>query len=373
MRRLIQKLEAPTGWVCWRLGIIRRLQRRQVGRILVYHNVTDDPDALGSLPLHVFARHMELLAEQYRVVSLDALVDMIEGQSAWIKRAVAITFDDGYEDNYACAFPILNRYGFPATIYLPTDYIDTGQPIWINALIRAFHDTAMEHLGLPGPLGEHGTLTLLSAEDRIRAASKAVGLLYQLPPHTRSPLVSQMIEESGVDLGRGQARPSDVRFLDWGQVREMSSSGLISFGSHGQSHSRFSLLPDDVLRRELSASREIIEEKTGGPVRHAAYPNGHPGDYDERAVRLLDQLNFRSCVTLVDGNIPTGANRYELPRITCYDPRPGSCLARLEGVKAAFARVSGLSLHQQQAKRPPRRAPRVDPDAATGPSSHRQR
>ncbi len=91
--------------------------------ILMYHQVGDFPpmDAHRSTYCHHrrFASQMAYLHRfGYRVLSMDEVVDALRGGRPIPSRAVALTFDDGYENFYEYAYPVLERYGFPAMVYL---------------------------------------------------------------------------------------------------------------------------------------------------------------------------------------------------------------------------------------------------------------
>jgi peptidoglycan/xylan/chitin deacetylase (PgdA/CDA1 family) len=75
------------------------------------------------LPVQIFEEHLIHLKFNYDVISIDALVHGLYGGGPLPNRPVAITFDDGYVDNYTQAFPLLLKYQLPATIYLATDFI----------------------------------------------------------------------------------------------------------------------------------------------------------------------------------------------------------------------------------------------------------
>jgi sugar transferase (PEP-CTERM/EpsH1 system associated) len=97
-------------------------------RILTYHRVNDDHpgDRLSVHPL-AFLEQMELLAASGRpVVSLDDALAALQGDGALPPDAVAITFDDGFRDNFDLALPILDRFRLPATFFLATAYMDGG-------------------------------------------------------------------------------------------------------------------------------------------------------------------------------------------------------------------------------------------------------
>jgi len=326
--------EALLSFGLWSLGALRRLQRRPVARVLAYHNVTDRSDPVFGLATSAFARQMRFLHRYYRVVPLDAVSEMLAGTRPWIERAVAITFDDGYEDNYHVAWPILRELGLPATIFLTTDYIGTRGGIWLNRLHFALRLTPLDQLIAPEALGGTPTAFPLRTDaERATAAHRLVDALYNLPPAERKPLAEQIVGALDAHLDGFSPTPSALRFLSWDQVREMSAGGLVTFGSHGGSHSIVSRLSDEVVREELTASKAAIERETGLPVRHFAYPNGTEGDWDERAVSLLPELGYATAVTMRRGLVNAGAHPFELPRVG-YNGGHGPTLAkRLEAVQ----------------------------------------
>jgi peptidoglycan/xylan/chitin deacetylase (PgdA/CDA1 family) len=322
----------------WHLGAIRRLQRRPVARLLAYHNVTAQSDPVFGLATPAFARQMQFLKRHYRVVPLESVSEMLAGTRPWVERAVAITFDDGYEDNYHIAWPILRELGLPATIFLTTDYLGASGGIWLNRLHLALRETPLDRFAAPGlPGAESAELLLRTATERSSAAHVLVDALYHLPPDERKTLTEQLIEKLSVDLAALSPTPSALRLLSWDQVREMADGGLIAFGSHGCSHSIMSRLSEDVLREELTASKAAIERGIGRPVRHFAYPNGTEGDWDDRAVRLLPELGYTTTVTMRRGLVAVGADPFELPRVG-YNGGHGPTFAkRLEDVEARRA------------------------------------
>lgn len=91
--------------------------------ILTYHHVGKAPDSHPGVNLFVpseeFRRQMEFLKKNgYHVLSLDEVRAGLFGEKDIPEKSVAITFDDGFEDNYRNAFPILREYGYPATIFM---------------------------------------------------------------------------------------------------------------------------------------------------------------------------------------------------------------------------------------------------------------
>jgi peptidoglycan/xylan/chitin deacetylase (PgdA/CDA1 family) len=99
---------------------------RYVVPILTYHNVNPDhtKGMLNTVTPKNFAHQMKFIkAHGYNVISFEDLVDGMKRGRAFARNTVVIQFDDGYEDNYTYAFPVLKTYGFPAMVFLISDKV----------------------------------------------------------------------------------------------------------------------------------------------------------------------------------------------------------------------------------------------------------
>ena len=100
------------------------LSSRPRARILMYHSIADDPSDLHSVLPEAFEQHMQFLASKRAVVPLDQLVAGLRAEGRLPHNAVAITFDDGWDNTYTTAYPILRRYNLPATVFIIPDRVD---------------------------------------------------------------------------------------------------------------------------------------------------------------------------------------------------------------------------------------------------------
>src|SRR5438477_1528660 len=164
VNRIIEGLYRNSRHVASRLA--RRFQ------VLAYHKVSPDPHPFFE-PDHptAFEQHMRFLSRCYRVMPLMELVER-NRRGDIPHRAVAITFDDGYRDNYQYAFPILKKYGLPATIFVTTGAIETGKLLWHDRIFDAFRYTAVTRARLKS--FEFPELILEPIEARRRALELVV-------------------------------------------------------------------------------------------------------------------------------------------------------------------------------------------------------
>ncbi len=273
-------------------------------QILIYHRVAAASDPfLPALPVAAFERYLIYLRRRFRVLSLTDLLAAAEERRI-PGRAIAITFDDGYEDIYRYAFPILRRYGIPATIFLTTGLMDTDAPMWNDAIGTAIRDTSSALLdGVPGC----EPLPLTTTAQRLHALDRTLKTLKVYPPSERAELTHQIGRTLKVSVDSGP------HLLRWRQVGEMHSHG-VEFGAHTVSHPILTSISEQQAEVEINESKRCIEARLQSPIKHFAYPNGTPRDFDETTKRLVKNAGFSTAVSTIFGTNTAATDRYELRR-----------------------------------------------------------
>jgi len=259
--------------------------------ILPYHMVVDRPNGFyPETAIKIFEQQMAHIAENYTVVELSDLVDRVRyGKS--LRRRLAITFDDGFRDNYDLAFPILRKYNFPATIFLATEYIDSGKPPWFIAFRHAFMHTKKTQIDLH--IGKmHLLLPLDTRHARLEAGNRVMAEIRRCTNDTRLALLTELFEK----LDTEPSPTLDGMMLTWDHIREMSSNG-ISFGAHTVSHPVLSRVSPETAEEEIRVSKETIESVIQKSVRTFAYPFGKTVDYTPSVIPVLKKYEFDCAVT----------------------------------------------------------------------------
>ncbi len=141
--------------------------------ILAYHMVSDEPEVY-SVNQGDFETQMRYLAEQgYAAISLAELFDAAAGKAALPARPVIITFDDGYEDNYSSALPIMEKYGMKATVFVIAGSV--GQPGYLSW--QQIQDMHNRHTEIGSHTMTHVALNELTPPDLIREVVESKTLL----------------------------------------------------------------------------------------------------------------------------------------------------------------------------------------------------
>ncbi len=125
-------ISAAAAWVVHWFTVLHSPETTRIP-VLMYHSVSPSFSLIPNRGLSVspalFESHLNYLKKKgYRIVSLEEVVDHMEGRKLSPGKKVSITFDDGYQDNYSFAFPLLKRFGFQATVFMSTDFIRPESP-----------------------------------------------------------------------------------------------------------------------------------------------------------------------------------------------------------------------------------------------------
>jgi peptidoglycan/xylan/chitin deacetylase (PgdA/CDA1 family) len=256
-----------------------------------------------------FRAQIAHLVEHYRVLTLDEMVAALAQKAPLPPRAVAVTFDDGYRDNWSEAFPVLRELACPATIFLTAGFIGTNETLWWDKLQYALQSTRLGPAEVTRILAERHRLP---APDFSAANSEGlVEVLKQVPEAEKQAVVSQIAADLGVDA----ASNTRDRMMSWEEARTMVGSGLVTMGAHAVTHRNLKHLPIAEARHEIVESRRILERELGTTVDLFAYPFGNPAnDYTPAVKEAVREAGFKAALTVVLGLVSPGDDLYELPR-----------------------------------------------------------
>ena len=297
------------------------LAGRQRLSILIFHRVLPTPEPVypDGPDAAQFDRLMTRVARQYRVLSLGDALSHLQ-QRTLPRRALVITFDDGYADNAELALPILKRHGLTATVFVTTGFLDGGC-MWNDRIIHMFrrctHDSVdLAALGLP-------VLPLASVAQREHTIVTVLKCIKYMPLGDREQALSRVAAATGV-----ASHPQGL-MMTTAQVQQMHRAG-IELGGHTVHHPILTELDRASAGAEIAQGRDRLQQMVDAPIEVFAYPNGRPGqDYAAEHVQLVRQAGFKGAVTTAPGTSAPGDDLFQLPRFSPWDTDPDRWAARL--------------------------------------------
>ena len=217
----------------------------------MYHHIADDREVTPAQ----FEAHLKYLAANgYRTPDLGEFYAVLSGEKKTAAKLIVLTFDDGYADNWICAWPLLKKYGFRAVVFVATS--------------------------------------------KLRETSQ--GLSPTLADGAQSPRTWE-----------GERLPA--RFLSWAELKAMTASGVFEAGSHTHTHRDFvrtSAYKD--IGEELETSSRLIEEHTGVKPVALAWPWG---EHEKSWESLVKRTGYKLAFTIVTGASKPGDDPLYIKRI----------------------------------------------------------
>jgi peptidoglycan/xylan/chitin deacetylase (PgdA/CDA1 family) len=284
---------------------------RNLSIILMYHRVCSRiPEGLHDPAMFItsdtFDMHLRELRRYFEIVPLERFVEAPGKQ----ERLCAITFDDGWADNYEHAFPVLKKHDVPATVFIPAEVIDSNGSYWFQNIwdmasqagadgksagfLRYFSSHAPSWH--PQGIGQEEIVDLI---DKLKS----------LPSEKLDGIILRAYGELGIEQSSGG------QVMNWNQVREMGRQG-IAFGSHGLHHYILPQLPQRAKRHEVVDSLRVLQQAGIAVAPFFSYPNG---DWDDETRLLVEQAGYQGGVSTRLGCNAPSTDRCLLKRIPIHE------------------------------------------------------
>ena len=173
-------------------------------RVLMYHKVNDIPDNPTTVPVSRFDEQLAQLGELgYEVVGIDAVLDYYTHGAPLPAGAVPITFDDGYRDIIENALPVLQKYGYPAVIFVPVAFMGDAMPLphEMHLIERGVHNPTLDW-GLVRALDEavrEIAVSKLKLEEQLGRPVRAYAYVKGSEAHFH-PVHESLLKQAGYDI-----------------------------------------------------------------------------------------------------------------------------------------------------------------------------
>jgi peptidoglycan/xylan/chitin deacetylase (PgdA/CDA1 family) len=274
------------------LGWVSRHVSRRIPRIIVYHRFGDQASFTNA---QSFELQLRYLKDHFNVVHLSRLVAALCGIEQIPTNCIVLTVDDGHADFYHVAFPLLNRYKIPCTLFVTTNFVSGLNWLWPDKLswILAQRDHFPD-LRVANQMLRAGDMTTTR-----RLCTQILGLLQELDADAVDGQLDELARQLGIDIPDKPVTGFEP--CSWDHLREMENSRLIEVGGHTRNHPILSHLDPPKLPCEIDGCLEDINRQLGARPRSFCYPNGKPSDFSDIVREAVVRSGFVSaCATFYD-------------------------------------------------------------------------
>jgi peptidoglycan/xylan/chitin deacetylase (PgdA/CDA1 family) len=314
------------------ISLLGQMPARDSLLVLNYHRIGDprnDPFDPGvfSATADQFSEQVGYLKRYASIVTLEEALAFVEGTASdrTPRCRVLLSFDDGYLDNYAVAFPILCSYGVPGVFFLATGMVGSCCVPWWDHIAFLLKTARQHRFTLRYPADLNVDLVKNGVAQTIRDVLR----LYKRPGSVDSARFIQELKE----VARGDDLPrSSRRFLDWDEAREMISAGM-AIGSHSHSHAVLTQLQPQQQRCDLMRARSLFKEHLNIDADVLAYPVGAHTSISNQTQQSAREAGYRAAFSSYGGtNLAAATHPYDIKRVgvcrqssTRFRVRSGIC------------------------------------------------
>jgi len=272
--------------------------------ILLYHGVSKSKSSgienysHKHIDIDIFVSQMKFLKNNRCVLSFDELLELRKSNMTLPKDCVVITFDDGFENNYSVACPILSDLELPATFYISSGMIDSCRMFWVDMLEDCLNLTDKKSITIF--TNSKNEYTLDSDENKIRVLKEIKSYCKLSTKKEYDRVIKDVIDETGIIPHQFHAE--NYKVMSWDQVVEIDGSKLFVVGGHSMYHDILSSLSKQKVILDIDLSIQLLNYHLKHETAHYSYPEGQSGHYNNEIISHLIKSGIVCAPSAIDGN-----------------------------------------------------------------------
>lgn len=301
--------------------------------ISMYHYTRDIVHSrypqIKGLDTNLFRQQIEYMKNNFNIVTMEQVIDAVEGKSELSEKALLLTFDDGYIDNYTFAFPILEEFGIQGSFFIPGKTFTTHQLLDVNKIhyilasadiCKLVEDVKKEMDYYRGIEFDYAPTDDLFNEYAVESETIFVKRMLQtvLPERLRNTISSNLFEKY---VGVSEEQLAYELYMTEEQIRTMKRHGMF-IGLHGYDHYWLGKLPKEQMKKDLDKALDTLDEFIDRKHWVMNYPYG---SYNQDVLDYIKMkgacVGFTTEVKIADICMDAAL---ELPRLDCNDFPPKS-------------------------------------------------
>jgi peptidoglycan/xylan/chitin deacetylase (PgdA/CDA1 family) len=306
--------------------------------ISMYHYTRDlkhsrYPEIKG-LDVSLFRQQIEFMKNNFNIVTMEQVIDAVDGRSELPDKALLLTFDDGYIDNYTFAFPILEEFGVQGSFFIPGKTFATHQLLDVNKIhyilasaniyelvedvknqMDYYRGKEYEYPPTDELFQEYGVANRFDVKETIFVKRM---LQTVLPEKLRNIISSNLFEKY---VGVSEEQLAYELYMTEEQIRTMKRHGMF-IGIHGYDHYWLGNLSPEQMRYDILKALEVMDEFIDKKRWVMNYPYGN---YNSDVIAFIKEqgacIGLTTDVSVADIGVNSA---FELPRFDCNDFPPKS-------------------------------------------------
>lgn len=316
-RTIVRKIGLPTAMA---LGIDKLLLARKKNSLLVvnFHGVRSKTHTTINnrhIPVAEFEKIIVYLAKNFSIVPLSELMRLKQTGTVPDQKTLALTFDDGYLNNFENALPILKKHQVPATFYVISAGLqDDTFMAWPDALDLYLRYNHQQHI----QLNQHTFLApdFKTANDELALAEYLKTLGADTPQQ-----VDDWIKNKPELHKKRKEHAELLQLVTATQLKHYANEPLLEIGSHSHSHLCMAYISEAAAIEEFTRSKALLEACIEKPVQTFAFPDG---SYQPQSIDLALKCGYTTICAVTyktpsDYHHPNLVRRFTISNSTTFE------------------------------------------------------
>ena len=258
-----------------------------------------------------FIKILRLLKKRGNVLSLDEILYNIKNNINLPKNTYAITFDDGFENNYSLAAPILDDLNLPSTFYFSTDFIESNTMSWIDKIEYCVELKKKGEVYIPW----------LKRKIQFNSKKSKIYLLENIRYFVKNNFgfdinnfVNHFFNQCNIKIINHSNINIDKK-INWKQTSLLKNHRLFKVGGHSHEHLSLGLLSGKESTLQIRKSFRLFKKRINLNLDHYSYPEGRKIDYNKSIITTLKSSGIKLCPTAIEGKNNLNSSLFDLKRI----------------------------------------------------------
>lgn len=286
--------------------------------ILLYHGVTDSASngienfSGKHIEANEFRRQMTWVKNRCTLLSMDDVVELTLTKKTFPHQSVAVTFDDGFRNNFTVAAPILDELRVPATFYLCAGMLDTQRMFFTDVIEDCVNLSKSKKIAIALD-GNSQVFPLADNGDKIKAVNTIKGYCKRVGPDERTRTLNDVEQITRVIPSVEHA--VNYEKLYWNDVQDMDRNDLFTIGGHSLYHDILSTLPHEKIEVDIRTTLGLLAFNLNHVIEHFSYPEGQEEHYNAAVIDSLQHNGIICCPSAIHGTNTFGQDLFHLRRI----------------------------------------------------------
>ena len=258
-----------------------------------------------------FYKILKYLKKKGNPISIDEIIYSKKNNIKIPKNSFAISFDDGFENNFSVAAPILDDLNIPSTFYFSTDFVNNNSMSWIDKVEYCFEKDKKKKFLKLDTLGNYDISSLEKKIKTLNSIRYLVKKNYNLNidkfvTSIFNSFESNEIKSSNLDIDKK---------ISWKKINLLKRNKLFTLGGHSHIHMPLTYFSKKNAEKQIIKSLNLFKKNVNLKLKHYSYPEGQKNDYNKKIESFLKNKGIECCPTAIDGFNSANSNLFNLKRI----------------------------------------------------------